>query len=107
MFIVFVFLLVICSVLACYFIKKGNAHVGASTTIIALCMLIATIAVHYDNIEMGKVEALKSAGIEPLSTTQVYNMSKKELDECKVVYTFCRTYYFEDETTKSKIATKK
>jgi len=97
MFILFVLLAIVFSVVACYCIMEGYASFGASSAVAALLFFILTIAVHFNNIEVGKVEALRSAGIEPLSTQQVYTMSRKELDECKIIYTFSKTYYFAEE----------
>ena len=76
------------------FIIDNDVSMGIFVAAAAVIMIIATIAFHYNSIGISKVEALQSVGIEPLSNEQVYEMSKKELDECKVVNTLGETYYF-------------
>ena len=82
------------SVFATYIIKEGYTVVGATSALIALTFLVATIAVHYDDVAVGNVKGMKEAGMKPLTNEQIYQMSQKELDECNVVRTFGKTYYF-------------
>lgn len=94
LFVLLLFLLVFVSIYTCCCICDDNI-VGVGAAIISLFLFFTVIGVHYNDVQKGKIEALKSVGIEPLSTTQVYEMSKKELDTCKVINTLGKTYYFE------------
>ena len=100
MFILLLILIMICTVLFAYLSIK-DYWIGAGVIFVSIMFLIfATTMVHFANVEVGKVEALKSVGIEPLSNKQVYEMSRKELDMCLQIHTFEKTYYFAVEEDK-------
>ena len=94
--IVLMILVIGMSVFTTHIIKEGYAAVGAISAFIALVLFISTMAVHFDDVTVGKVEGMIEAGMEPLTNEQIYQMSQKELDECNVVYTFSKTYYFNE-----------
>lgn len=92
------FMLLILSVIGAglfiYLVLEEYSIASALAFIATMFLLLATSFVHFDNVAFSKVEALKSVGIEPLSNSQVYEMSRKELNKCKTVYTFNGVYYF-------------
>lgn len=94
MFIMFLILLIVSAGLFVYLAMKDYPTAAGITFLAVVILLFTTSVVHFDNVAVGKVETLKSVGFEPLSNSQVYEMSRKELDKCKSVYTFNGVYYF-------------
>lgn len=94
MFIMFLILSIAAVGCFVYLAMKGCETFAGLTFVAAVILLFATAVVHFDTVAVSKVETLKSIGLEPLSTEQVYEMSKKELGKCKTIYTFYKTYYF-------------
>lgn len=94
MFIMFLILSMVVAGLFVYLAMKDYLTGAACTFVFAICLLFVTAIVHFDTVTVGKVEILKSIGMKPLPTSQVYEMSRKELDKCKKFYTFDKTYYF-------------
>lgn len=94
MFIMFLILSTVAIGCFVYTAMKGSSTVAGITFVIGLISLFITAIIHFDNVAVGKVETLKSIGLEPLSKSQVYEMSRKDLDKCKKIITFDKTYYF-------------
>lgn len=94
MFIMFLILSMVTTGCFIYLAMKGYSTAAGISFVIGLIFLLITTVVHYDSVTTGKVETLKSIGLEPLSTEQIYEMSRKDLDKCKRFYTFDKTYYF-------------
>lgn len=94
MFITFLIFSVVAISCFVYLAMKGCETFAGLTFVAAIVLLFTTAIIHFDSVAVSKVETLKSIGLEPLSTSQVYEMSKKELDKCKKIYTFEKTYYF-------------
>lgn len=94
MFIMFLILSMVAIGCFVYLAMKGYETFAGITFVAALVLLFTTAIIHFDSVTVGKVETLKSIGLEPLSKSQVYEMSRKDLDKCKKFYTFDKTYYF-------------
>lgn len=94
MFIMFLILSIVSAGLFAYIAMKGCETFAGLTFVAAVILLFTTAIIHFDSVAVGKVETLKSIGLEPLSTEQIYEMSKKELGKCKKIYTFEKIYYF-------------
>ena len=94
MFITFLIFSVVAISCFVYLAMKGYETFAGLTFVAAVILLFSTATIHFDSVATGKVETLKSVGMEPLSTSQVYEMSRKELDKCKKFYTFDKVYYF-------------
>ena len=94
MFIMFLILSMICAGCFVYFAMKDYLTASAFTFVVAIVLWFSTALIHFNTVAVGKVETLKSVGIEPLSNSQVYEMSKKELDKCMSIYTFDGMNYF-------------
>ena len=98
MFVILIFLLIACAAYASCTIR--DTATGVVALVATLLLFTSVIGVHYNSIGVTKVETLKSIGMQPLSTEQVYNMSKKDLDKCTTIHTFDKTYYFNTEEIK-------
>lgn len=94
MFIMFLILSMICAGCFVYFVMKDYLAVSPLAFAAAVIFLFITACIHFNTVAVGKVETLKSVGIEPLSNSQVYEMSRKELDKCMSIYTFDGMNYF-------------
>jgi len=94
MFITFLILSAVAISCFVYLAMKCYETFAGLTFVAAVILLFTTAVIHFDSVATGKIETLKSVGMEPLSTSQVYEMSRKELDKCKKIYTFEKTYYF-------------
>lgn len=94
MFIMFLILLMVAIGCFVYLAMKDYLTAAGLTFVAAIILLFTTAIIHFDNVAVGKVETLKSVGFEPLSNSQVYEMSRKELDKCKSIYTFNGVHYF-------------
>lgn len=94
MFIMFLILSIASAGLFAYLANSGRTNFTGLTFVAAVILLFTTAVIHFDSVAVGKVETLKSVGMEPLSKSQVYEMSRKELDKCKKICTFEKTYYF-------------
>lgn len=84
----------ICAGCFVYFAMKDSLTASALTFVAAIILWLVTVSVHFNTVAVGKVETLKSVGIEQLSNSQVYEMSRKELDKCMSIYTFDGMHYF-------------
>lgn len=94
MFITFLLFSVVAISCFVHLAMKGCETFAGLTFVAALVLLLTTAIMHFDSVATSKIETLKSVGMEPLSTSQVYEMSRKELDKCKKICTFEKTYYF-------------
>ena len=97
MFIMLLILSMIAAGCFVYFAMEGYLTASAIVFAAAVILSFTTAVIHFDNVAAGKVETLKSIGMEPLSNSQVYEMSRKELDKCKSIYTCNGIYYFRVE----------
>lgn len=94
MFITFLIFSVVAISCFVYLAMKGYETFAGLTFVAAVILLFTTICIHFNTVAVGKIETLKSVGIEPLSSSQVYEMSRKELDKCMSIYTFDGMKYF-------------
>ena len=79
----------------CYLNSSDIKAVIALVTM--LIMLGAAVLVNWNTNQLDKVKLLNEMGMEPLTTEQVYDMSTRQLDNCKTICTVDKVYYYKKE----------